>query len=219
MFVIPVKYNGVDYVGQLVRSLIKQGHRDELICIVDSNSPDMIYQERLSQHPNVVFHNIHNKGYVDGAVWHCYERYPNEPFFHVLHDSMIVHENIDHLRDSDFSCLMWFPGDWPSGDAEGKHIQSSIRSLGYDFTLGSHTDWSGLFGITFHCRRSILSSLKEMGLNDIIPRNKSQMQGSERIWGYCLKKIGIDTKHHSLKGMIKIPDSPHLIEKLFPNRE
>jgi hypothetical protein len=213
MFLIVCKYDGRDYVVDLVKSIRAHGHND-LVVIVDSDSQDFGYIPKLKD-SNVVVCLIKNTGYVDGAVWWAYENFANEKFFYVLHDSMLLHKNLSEYEANKFTSIMKFFGGWHDDEEQAEYIKSSLAGIGLEY----NHDYQGLFGITFFCQRQVLDELKALGLNKIIPRKNVQMRGSERIWGFCLKKIGIDVGEHCIKGEFHNDDTPEIIQKFIAHRE
>ena len=70
MFVIPTKNSG--YIENCIKSIRDVGHTED-ICVVDSNSEDKSYFDHIKKY-NVIIEDISNINYVDGAIWHCYDR-------------------------------------------------------------------------------------------------------------------------------------------------
>jgi hypothetical protein len=224
MFVIPVKYNGTPYIQELVKS-IRQHHPKDLIYIVDSCSEKMTYIseiERMSHEfpdrgENISF-GVANNGYVDGAIWKAYELFPEEQFFYILHDSMIVNRSLREYRKFDFTSYMWFDheGIWDN-EIQKQWVKTKLEE---NTTFSFKEPFTGLFGITFFCKRSVLDELYNRGLSLIRPTNKNEMCGSERMWGMCLEQIDIDIKQSSIQGDYwnrKTEDLP--LTKIFAGRK
>lgn len=186
MIVIPCKNSGINYITPCVKSIRDSGNTD-LICIVDSDSSDKSYFDEVKAY-NVIIEDIANKNYVDGAVWHCFEKYKDVEFFYILHDSMTVNKKLDPIKRNDFTAFCYGEKiSWDS-DAQKRYCIDNIKSIGYDVSEADFAGIPGLFGITFYCKRSVLQELCDLGLNKILPTNKEQMCGSERIWPYSCGK-------------------------------
>ena len=211
MFVIPTKNSG--YIENCVRSIRDAGHTDD-ICVVDSKSEDKSYIDHIKKY-NVIVEDITNVHYIDGAIWHCYEKYKDVDFFYVLHDSMVVNNNLSPITKNDFTAFCYF-----NFDQNGLHFPESqyaiqkLHSLGED--VSNMENIVGLFGITFYCKRYVLDELKKQNLHKILPNSKIEMCGSERIWGYYLWKIGFDIRISNLRNYWVKDDKTNYITKLHP---
>ena len=214
MIVIACRNQDVDYITPCVRSIRESGNSDA-ICIVDSDSPDKSYFDRV-KHYDVIVEDIANKNYVDGAVWHCFKKYTDVEYFYVLHDSMLVNEDLSPLRRNDFAAFCYGQTiSWDS-DSQYKYVTESINSLGYSVTHKDFQNIPGLFGITFYCKRSVLQELWDLGLPKLLPTSKEQMCGSERIWPYFLWKIGIDIRISNLRNYWIYDEKTNYITKIHP---
>lgn len=214
MIVIPCKYVDVDYITPLVKSIRESGNND-MICVVDSDSTDKTYFSKIQPY-NVIIEDISNRNYIDGAVWHCYTKYKDIDYFYFLHDSMIVNENLEPIKRNYFTAFCY--GEiihWDS-ETQKNYCIDSINSLGYSVTEKDFENIPGLFGITFFCKREVLDELWDLGLHKILPSNKEQMCGSERIWPYFLWKIGIDVRISNLRNFWIYDQKTNYISKIHP---
>ena len=204
MFVIPNRQSDKPYIFNLVDS-IRKFHPHEPILIVDSCSPSLDYvktlQDKAAGYPDLgqkIYFSTNNQHYIDSAVRKAFDTFPNEEFFYILHDSMQVNCNLDYMKFYEFTSYMWFDGraawDIPS---QKEYVQ---RQLAEKTNFQFMENFTGLFGITFACKRQVLEKLRERGLNKVLPSNKIEMMASERIWGMALEQVGIDIKKHSVLG-------------------
>jgi hypothetical protein len=211
MFIIPCKYTKKSNIFELIES-INKFHPNEKILICDSESDDKSYLDNFSKYENIE-KSFENKGYVDSAIWKAYNDYPEEDFFFIIHDSMLLYRNLDSYKNFDFTSYMHFDGFFDNPEQKN-YIKNNIEKTNFEF----REHFTGLFGITFFCKRFILDSLKKKGLDKIIPSNKNQMCGSERIWGMCLEQIGIDIKMSSVVGEYTPRPKSKILGKNFLNR-
>jgi len=204
---MPSKYNGIDYVVNCIKSIRDTGHTDT-IAVVDSDSADKSYFSKLTAY-NVNVHDAHNKHYNDGAIWYCYNYYPDEEFIISIQDSMTVHQNLDSFKKSDFTSFCYFPIQYqgPSGayalDVKRETIEyclNKIRGVGCDIQEDDLYQFYGLFGPVFISHRKVLTALYNLKLNTILPTNKLTACASERIWGFFLYHIGIDISKNTIMG-------------------
>jgi hypothetical protein len=203
MFVIPVKYNGSDFIVNCVKSIRESGNTDKIV-VVDSNSVDKSYLGRIEQY-DITFEDIGNIHYGDGATWYCYNKYPDEEYIFSIHDSIIVNENLSFLREKNFTALCYFDMQYfgptgPGGAGSLDYCIFKLNSLGFYPDYEEMYKFPGLFGSIFFSHRSILDAIHEMGFSRILPTNKFEACASERLWGYFLYKIGIDLTKNSLMG-------------------
>lgn len=214
MFVVPVKYlPEKPYIQALVKS-IRSFHPEELILICDSQSANKEYIEEVSQYRNVLI-SFNNKNYVDSAIWTAYNLFPKEEFFYILHDSTLVTASLEHLKENDFTNLMYFPMCWDS-DRQKDYVRTELETkTKYRFD----DNCLGLFGITFYCKRWVLDRLKAGGLDKVLPTEKVFMCAQERSWAMCLSQEGIDYVSNSLMGNYFSRKSDSPIQKFFVERQ
>ena len=195
MFVIPCKYTDKSPIVECVRS-VRRHYPDELIVVVDSDSDDKSYFKSLEEY-NVSIEDISNKNFLEGALWHCFDRYQNEEFIYLIQDSMKIKMNFDYVEDRDFTCIASFPNNCWAENFEGgsaaqkEFCKKSLEKIGYQY-LESDINWHPVFGISFFISRTLMSALKEKGMDTYLPSNKMEMEASERLWGMVLYQEGID---------------------------
>lgn len=215
MFVIATKYNGKDHIVNCVRS-IRAANNPDLIVVVDSDSKDKSYFAKLSPY-HVVIEDVANHHYTDGALWHCYRKYPDEDFFFSIHDSMVVHENLGFLKEKDFTAFCWFDiqylGSLSMIDVLPYCIEQ-LQKVGYSPTAADMHSFDGIFGSIVFCKRHILDKLDQLGLSKILPSNKDESCASERLWGYFIHKLGINVRENNLMGNFAFSGKSKALEKI-----
>lgn len=200
MFVIPCKFSKNSNIIDLVKS-IAELQPTEKILVVDSFSDDKSYQNVLYSYNKNIIIAEQNKNYVDSATWFAYNTFPEEEFFYVLHDSMILHKSLEKFKSELFTSIMWF--DCVVGESWKKDVQINYTKESLLKTKFKFQDtFVGLFGITFFTHRSILKKLKDGELDKILPTNKNEMTASECIWGMSLEQINVDIKKSSVMGKV-----------------
>jgi len=196
MFVIACKWTEKSLVLDCVNSITKT-HPEEKIVVVDSNSDNKDYFKELPK--NVLIADIGNNNYLEGALWYCYENYPDEEFFYLVQDSMILVGDVSDFKNKNVTTLSYFPYEYnPS-----TYGPSAMRNFCYE-QITKNTSYSfleprwALFGSTLYIKRSVLDILKSKGFNKILPTNKMESEAMERLWsmvleqeGYKMTEIGI----------------------------
>ena len=218
MFVIPCKYTSKSPILECVMS-IRKYYPNDLIVVVDSDSDDKSYFDLIEKY-NVVIEDISNKNFLDGALWYCFNKYDQEEFFYLIHDSMKIKMNFEYVEESDFTCISSFSNTcWAENFEGGSKSQiifakEALSKTKYKY-LDSNINWHPVFGISFFISRELLSRLKENGLSNYLPCNKMEMEASERIWGMVMYQEGIDVKSSCIMDTpIHIKPNP-IISKTF----
>lgn len=197
MFVIPCKYTSKSPILECVKS-IRKHYPDDLIVVVDSDSDDKSYFDLIKKY-DIVIEDIFNKNFLDGALWYCFNKYTEEKFFYLIHDSMKVKMNFEYVEESDFTCISSFPNTCWAENFEGgsksqiEFTKQILLKTNYRY-LNSNINWHPVFGISFFISRKLLLRLKENGLPNYLPCNKMEMEAGERIWGMVMYQEGIDVK-------------------------
>lgn len=192
MFVIPCKYNPkFPFVIELVQS-IRKYHPTDKIVIVDSDSSDKSYFNLLKEY-DIIIEDIQNKNWMIGAYWHTYKKYSEEDFYFFLHDSMIVKNNLDYLKERDCSILMYFDRTVGNFNTWGNLINSNSK---YNYSFSGN----GCFGPIFFCKNKVMKKMMEMGADKFLPSNKAETGYCEGCYGFFLEDQGYDLKECSLYG-------------------
>ena len=222
MFVIPVKYNGTDFIVDLVKSIRNAGHTDKIV-VVDSASDDKTYFDKLKSF-DVLIEDVGNVHYADGALWHCYNKFPEEDFIFAIHDSMKVNENLNFLKEKDFTALCYFDIQYQGPEGAGGRASygccvDKLMSVGFTPTEKEMHSFSGLFGSILFCKRTVLDKIHALGFHKILPTDKFEACANERLWGFFLHKIGVDIKENNLLGDFIDSGKTKCIEKVIVGRQ
>lgn len=205
MFVIPCKFNPDNpIIFECVES-IRKYHPDHKIIVVDSNSDDLSYFDKLeTEYPDIYLYEARNNHYATNGHYLGYKYFdPVFDFYYMIHDSLILKNRIDHVEDWPLTTVRYFnspptPMGW---DASGDDL--------YDWAwpqVMNHMNFSipptykGVFGPMFFCQRHVMEELEKLGLFEILPKDKYQMCAMERIVGIALQRLGYDPAEHSLQG-------------------
>lgn len=210
MFVIPCKYNpDFPFIINLVES-IRKYHPDEKIVVVDSDSSDKSYYENLRR-LGVIIEDISNKNWMVGAYWHTYKKYPNEEFYYFMHDSMIVKENLDFLKEKDLTTLMYFDRTGGNFNQWGERITQESNYT-YDYV------GNGCFGPIFFCKNKVMKRMFDMGADKFLPSNKLETGYCEGCYGFFFEEQGYNLVETSLFGDVFFVHSPEGPSGLPPHK-
>lgn len=210
MFVISCKYNPeFSFIIELVES-IRKFHPTDKIVIIDSDSDDKSYFSILKKY-DVIIEDVKNNNWMIGAYWYAYKKYPNEDFYFFLHDSMIVKDNMDYLKEKDLTILCYFDrmignfntwGELISSNSEYKYIFSGL----------------GCYGPIFFCKNKVMNRMLEMGADKFLPRNKEETGYCEGCYGFFLEEQGYELKECSLYGDVLYNESQYGPSGTFPHK-
>lgn len=209
MFVIPCKYNPqFPFVIRLVES-IRKFHPTEKIVVVDSDSYDKTYFSEIEKY-EVIIEDVKNKNWMIGAYWHSYKKYPNEEFYFFLHDSMIVKENMDYLKEKDLTTLMYFDRTIGNFNTWGELISLNSK---YEYVFSGF----GCYGPIFFCKNKVMKRMLDMGADNFLPSNKEETGYCEGSYGFFLEEQGYNLKECSLYGDVLYNESPSGPSGTFPH--
>ena len=199
MFIISTKnQNGLDYCVSLVED-IRRYHKSDLICIVDSNSEDKSYFEKLNDLDNVVICDIKNSNYCVGAYWFAYSLFPNEAFYFCFHDTIRVKANLDYLKNQDFVTLFNFERNTLNVEMR-KWCVDQLKLVGKNYKADDND--LGVYGPIWMCKNWVMKAMVDRGFNLILPETKSQLEAMERIVGFFIEDLGLNISNNSLYGDI-----------------
>ena len=204
MFVIPCKYSPVhNYIVPLVQQ-IRKWHPTEPIVVVDSDSDDKSYMAALAEY-DVRIEDVANHYWMVGAYWHAFKKWPDEPFYYFLHDSMIVKGNMDYLKDNELTVFACFE----------RNVLQEFGCMSKPIEEHTCFRWTkngyGCAGPIFFCQNQVMRFLREHGCDRVLPTNKLETGGCEAAFGLFFEglgyKIGPDDGHN-LHGNILFEESP-----------
>ena len=132
IFVIACYYDGTNNsIFECVKSIQKY-YKSAKIIVIDSNSPDKTYFQRLKEKRIIVF-NAKNKNYDTGAYWYAYNKFKKVNFFYFLQDSVIFKRNLSYYEKNDLTTFRYFLSFDKIGGRKfvktKKNIQNKIHDL------------------------------------------------------------------------------------------
>ncbi len=196
IWVVPCRFDPERPVVFDCVASIREHHPDDQIVVVDSDSGDLSYQDRLIDELGAIPVSEANRNYAQGAYRWAYEHTtPAAEFFALIHDSLIVNANLHHLQDSELTTVRWFgapPNPWGC-DESGTDISvwgaaQAREHMGLDIP----GEFKGVFGPMWFCQRKVLDDLAGLGFFDILPMSAFEQQGMERLTGIALTHLGYD---------------------------
>ena len=208
MFVIPCKYNNnFNFIQNLVKS-IREYHPTEKIVVVDSSSEDKSYLSELIQY-DVIVEDIDNKNWMVGAYWHVYKKYNDEDFYYFMHDSMIVKGNLDYLKSKDLTTMCYFT----------RYPQFNVWSNLVESVLGIEYNHNGFgcYGPIFFCKNHVMKNLLDLGVDKLLPINKSETGICEGMYGFLFEYLGYDLKECALFGDVLFNETPEGKSGIYPH--
>jgi hypothetical protein len=210
MFVIPCKYSAeACFIFDLV-SDIKKYHPGEKIIVIDSSSQDKTYFTLLKKE-GVIVEDIGNTNWCIGAYWYAYKKYPNEPFYYFMHDSMKVKGSLNDIKNRDLTILCYFDrkicgtfNQWASKIEE--HTSLKFNSIGL-----------GCYGPTFFCKNEVMKALLDAGVDKLLPVNKQEIGFAEGAYGFFFEQLGYELPNCSLYGDLMQNESVGGRSGLYPH--
>ena len=204
MFVIPCKYSATsNSVIELCRQ-IREFHPNEKICVVDSDSSDKSYFDKIKEY-DVIVMDIANKNWMVGAYWAGYLAHPSEDFYFFFHDSMKVKANLDYLKCSDLFLFATFD----------RQVAPSFNS--WNDRIANETlidkkyikrEGKGCCGPIWGCRGHLMDRLCKANFDVLMPSNKAETGYCEGSYGLALESLGYDLNACSLFGDILKLEEP-----------
>jgi len=211
MFVISCKFNrNFPHIIELVSS-IRKYHLSDKIVVVDSNSEDKSYFDDLKKF-DVLIEDVDNKNWMIGAYWHAYKKYPNEEFYFFMHDSMLVKADLTFLTKKDLTILMYFER---NGVA---HFNNWAKRINNETKYRYNNEKYGCYGPIFFCKKEIMQSLLENGVDKLLPNDKFETQICEGCYGFFFEEMGYNLKECSLYGNVFDNESPSGKSGLPPHK-
>lgn len=189
MFIIPCKYNGGNSILECVSSI--RYYHDDKIVIVDSNSDNNSYIDRLeNKYNNLTVITGLNNNRMPGALKVAYKMFPNENFYTFIHDSVILKKSLDEFINSKSNYTFYHFYEHMTGTNERNRFKELIQNTKYNFI---DKRVKCLFGMMFLIKGNIMKKFDSNGLFDSIESNsKFDDQMYERIIGHCLYQENID---------------------------
>jgi hypothetical protein len=197
MFIVPCKFTNQSQLYQCL-SAINTHHPEEKILVVDSNSDDKSYFGLLANYKNTQLADKINSNYEAGALWIGYEQFPNEDYYVLIHDSLIIKNPISKFLEDDQSySFMYFP-EFVQDPLAIDYISKVISLTDYNF---KERHIIGTLGNMCILKKNIITNFVNKGLNKVLfPKNKLESQMGERIIGMCLTQEGVDLTQNNIEG-------------------
>jgi hypothetical protein len=195
MFVIPCKYDPERPVIFECVASIRRHHPEALILVVDSDSPDTAYLERLKEEWNCWGIKAKNRNYGPGA-FQLAMAVQNADFFYLFFDSLIVNDNLDDLQEHDLTTVRWFDSattGWGWSEPEHHPLDQWARDRGVVIP----ERFKGVMGPMIAARREVI---ERADLFRILPTTRFEQCALERCWGIWLQEAGYDPAANSLQG-------------------
>lgn len=246
IFIVPCFYDGSNSsIFKCIDSILKF-YNNPKIVVVDSDSPDKSYFKKLIKKKVTVL-DVRNKNYDTGAYWIGFKHFPDYKFYYLLHDSIFLKKNLSFYEKFDLTTLRFFMsidmvGRFKIKRTRDKFYKNFSNIFNKNKTLYYYNGfddlkqskwcadqikktnyfipktWISVFGPVFFCRQTVLKNLIKRKFNKILPKNKIQAQGMERLFGIAFQQDGLNVTN-SLQGDIKNTKlHKKYAEKYFFNR-
>lgn len=176
MIVISTKYTDRLILKDCLERIC-EFYPNEKVVIVDSNSKDMSFIHSVD-----VFDKIYNNlNYDTGAYYKAFIKYPNEPHYMFIHDSLMINKFYD-FSSIDLKPIRHFRIQEDSTSDFTRHICSTI-GIEYEYCYGC-------FGPMFISNNEIAHNTFVKLTTSILPSNKIEAMAYERIFGLIFKSLG-----------------------------
>ena len=198
--VIPCKYS--EEHGYMVFNCvasIKRTYPEAKVYVVDSDSDDTTYLDKLESDYSVVGLRVKNKNYSTGALWKVYDltkgKYDN---YLLLHDSTMfktgdcVDDKIDGLLLKKYKVApitYYTKWQWPTSSAGHRSSKWPKKVLGQN-SMNTDCGFVSLLGPMFMVESGVLEEIKQTKFYNIRPSNKYQSECMERLWGFIFSDLG-----------------------------
>ena len=216
MFVIPCRFDPAKpIVFECVMSIMRH-MPNERIFVMDSCSEDQQYLATLVGLGCTIAKG--NEHYEAGAYWFAYENFPDEDFFYLIHDSLLVLQDLTHYKSEDVTPLSVLK-DWSNVIAAHKEwAEEVIKQSDYEYMTKG---FAMLLGTMSFTKRSVLDKLYAKNFHKVLPTDKIGSQSMERLWGIALAQEGYPYEYLAERA---IGNAPQLrgnnapIRKIWLNR-
>jgi hypothetical protein len=191
--------NGIDFLPNLLESMEKYGTDGHMVAVVDTGSTDTTaieYVRGCGERFDFAFPYFINGGRDTGAYITIFKKFKslNENFM-FMHDSMLIKDHewlsrfehkIDHITGLVAHSLFPIVSDqWPP-------CQSIKDKL--PFNPDEETWEYGIFGPIFLAKHRFMLDVIDNGCDKMIPVDRDEAHGTERLWGAIAKKLSWGVK-------------------------
>lgn len=200
MFIVPCKFDpNYPVIFECIESIIRF-HPGEKIVIVDSDSDDKSYFKDIDS--SVTVYDVQNMHYALEGYNIGYKNNPEEDFYYCIHDSLVLKDNIDFVKQKPLTTIRW----WDSPPvAMGRDSNDEDLTVWANVKMKEHMgyevpfSYKGVFGPMMLSSNKVMQDLKDSGVFNIVPDDKYQSCATERILGIALGNLGYDVTN-SLQG-------------------
>lgn len=210
MFIVATYYDEHKSILDETISSIRKFHPTEKIVICDSDSPNKEYAAKYVS-DYVEFFDAKNKRRPIGALLETYKKYPDEPYYVLMHDSSALMSSIKKFIDSESELVAFFQtpktiSTIPShigSDVYFEWMNELFSKLNYSLRNDYMGDnyYSTCVGCMGIYKNSLLKKFIENGLYEAMNSYSfEEFQWAERAIGYIAKLEGIDLQSNSIEG-------------------
>lgn len=200
MFIIPCKFDkNYPVIFECINSILNF-HPEEKIVLVDSFSEDRGYFNDLDK--SVEIYDAENKHYALEAYRIGYVNNQNEDFYYCIHDSLILKNNIDFVKQKELTTIRWWdcpPVPMGRGSKDEDLTIWADQQLRQHVGFGVPFSYKGIFGPMFLASQNAMKKFYQSGIFNILPNDKYQSCATERLAGIVFGSLGYDVTN-SLQG-------------------
>lgn len=247
LFVVSCYYDGSNEAIFNCTNSILNFYENPKIVVVDSDSPNKTYYEKLKS-KSIEILDVKNKNYDTGAYWIAFNKYDYFENYYFLQDSVRFKRNLANHEKNDFTSFRYSHsidkvGGFKIDKTKKKFLtklydlltkkpkihdiygfdseeqlnwcRAQLRKTNYFFPK----TWLNLFGPIFFCKNKVMKSLKNNNFNYILPTNKLEQMGMERLFGIALQQNGFDVSNSIQGENFSTPYNTEDFEKTFFKRK
>lgn len=247
IFIISCYFDGSNNAILDCVASIKKYYLNPKIVVIDSNSPNKTYFNKLRK-DNVIVLNSKNKNYDTGAYWIGFKKFSNYEYFYFLQDSVKFKANLSKFEQNTLNTFRYFLSASIVGGVSfnktKKIISKKVTDIfkkdkkihdlyGFNnineikWTKGQlkktkfflPLTWVSVFGPIFMCKKIIMTKLKKKNFHKILPTNKEQQMCMERLFGIAFQQEGYDCTQSIQGDNFKKPYKTSNFEKIFLKRK
>ncbi len=247
IFIISCYFDGSNKAVLDCVSSIKKYYLNPKIVVIDSNSPNKTYFNKLKKDEVIVL-NSKNKNYDTGAYWIGFKKFSKYEYFYFLQDSVKFKANLSKFEQNTLNTFRYFLSTNVVGGVSfrktKKNISKKVADIFkkdkkihdlYGFNNISEikwvkkqlkktkfflpSSWVSVFGPIFMCKKKVMIDLKKKNFHKILPTNKEQQMCMERLFGIAFQQLGYDCTQSIQGDNFKKPYKTSNFEKIFFKRK
>lgn len=227
MFCLSCLYTEQSPVQRCVKSILEH-HPNEKVVILDSGSSDKSYFDFYKDDERVIILDDVNQYRHPGSFKVVYEKFPNEPYYAIIHDSIIFKKSIQKFLDDQiefYSFLYFFEKTQYEGNEHIEYYRKLFDGTKYNAPQ-PETMITGAFGHIGIIKNSMMKRMSESGfLDKFKSNNKWEDQNCERVLGMVATQEGYPPEKYSIEGDFLsrynevMSDNLEYFTKIFLNRQ